>query len=96
MSFSIIYMVMNVGYVAAGYIFDFVRAPGCWHSLFSDSSRRPHQQLFMVSLAIEILIFPAIYFLRRGAMKAARDAKSSVASGSLLGGIAADRAAKCD
>src|SRR6187401_413515 len=34
MSFSIIYMVMNVGYVAAGYLFDYVRQLNLHVSLF--------------------------------------------------------------
>ena len=65
MSFSIIYMVMNIGYLAAGYIFDFVRRSDAHFSFFGFQPTT-HQQLFMVSLAIEIIIFPAIYFLRRG------------------------------
>src|SRR5215210_3252410 len=64
MSFSLIYMVMNVGYLAAGYIFDFVRRSSGHFTLFGFEPTT-HQQLFMVSLAIEIIIFPAIYFLRR-------------------------------
>jgi len=66
MAFSIIYMVMNLGYVAAGYIFDFIRrsdfqlAIGGFHPT-------AHQQLFCVSLAFEIVLFPTIYFLRRSA-----------------------------
>ena len=65
MSFSIIYMVMNVGYFAAGYIFDFVRRLDPRFTIFGFEPTT-HQKLFMVSLAIEIVIFPAIYFLRRG------------------------------
>jgi MFS family permease len=84
MSFSIIYMVMNVGYLAAGYIFDFVRRSGAHFSLFGFEPTT-HQQLFMVSLAIEIIIFPAIYFIRRGEEERA---KSQARSASLLGGIA--------
>jgi MFS family permease len=64
-SFSIIYMVMNVGYIAAGWIFDFVRQLNLRFTLFG-SHPTTHQQLFMVSLAFEILLFPTIYFLRRG------------------------------
>src|SRR6202040_2846978 len=64
-SFSIIYMVMNIGYVAAGWIFDYVRQLDLRLS-FLGFEATTHQQLFMVSLAFEILIFPAIYFLRRG------------------------------
>src|SRR5206468_4609338 len=65
MSFSIIYMIMNVGYLAAGYIFDYVRHLDAPFSIFG-FSLTTHQKLFMVSLAIEVVIFPAIYFLRRG------------------------------
>jgi MFS family permease len=65
-SFSIIYMVMNIGYVAAGWIFDYVRQLNFHFSLFGFEPTA-HQQLFMVSLAFEIVLFPVIYFLRRGA-----------------------------
>ncbi len=65
MSFSIIYMVMNIGYVTAGWIFDYIRRLDLRFSFFGFDPT-PHQQLFLVSLAFEILIFPAIYFLRRG------------------------------
>ncbi len=81
MSFSIIYMVMNIGYLAAGYIFDFVRRSD-FHFSFFGLEPTTHQQLFMVSLAIEIIIFPAIYFLRRG-----EDERTLTRSGSMLGGI---------
>ena len=66
MSFSVIYVVMNIGYIAAGYIFDYVRQ---WnlHVSFFGLEPTTHQQLFLVSLAFEILLFPAIYFLRRSA-----------------------------
>ena len=83
MSFSLIYMVMNVGYLAAGYIFDFVRRSSGHFTLFGFQPTT-HQQLFMVSLAIEIVIFPAIYFLRRGEEERAR---SRARSSSLLGGL---------
>jgi MFS family permease len=65
-SFSIIYMIMNIGYFAAGWIFDYVRQVHLHVSLlgFEPSS---YQQLFMVSLAFEIVLFPVIYFIRRGA-----------------------------
>lgn len=63
-SFSIIYMVMNIGYVAAGWIFDYVRRLE-FHFDFFGFAPTTHQQLFLVSLAVEVVIFPAIYFLRR-------------------------------
>jgi MFS family permease len=82
MSFSIIYMVMNMGLIAAGYIFDFVRRSD-FHFSFFGLAPTTHQQLFMASLAMEIIIFPAIYFLRRG-----EDDRTYVRSGSMLGGVA--------
>src|SRR5690349_15693831 len=63
-SFSIIYVVMNIGYLAAGWIFDFVRQHDFHPRLFGFEPTT-HQQLFCVSLAFEILLFPTIYFLRR-------------------------------
>ena len=63
-AFSIIYMVMNVGYVAAGWIFDYVRQLKLQVSFFGYHPTT-HQQLFLVSLALEIVLFPTIYFLRR-------------------------------
>jgi MFS family permease len=65
-SFSIIYAVMNVAYVAAGYIFDYIRQLNLHFSLFGFEPTS-YQQLFIVSLAFEIVLFPVIYFLRRGA-----------------------------
>ncbi len=64
MSFSIIYAVMNVGYWVAGWIFDFVRQRD-FHPSYFGFQPTTHQQLFLVSLAFEVLLFPAIYFLRR-------------------------------
>jgi MFS family permease len=65
-SFSIIYMIMNVGYIAAGWIFDYVRQFNFHVSVFGFQPSS-YQQLFMVSLVFEIVLFPVIYFLRRGA-----------------------------
>src|SRR5205823_5817450 len=65
-SFSIIYALMNVGYFVAGYIFDFIRSLDL-HLSVAGFQPTPHEQLFAVSLALEILLFPAIYFLRKGA-----------------------------
>src|SRR5256886_9714298 len=68
-SFSIIYMVMNVGYLNAGSILDYVR-----HSLGEYGYLNllglhitTYRTLFLVSLGFEVLLFPTIYFLRRGA-----------------------------
>ena len=57
---------MNIGYLAAGFIFDYVRQLDLRFSLFGYEPTT-HQQLFLVSLAFEILLFPVIYFLRRSA-----------------------------
>src|SRR5204862_1913452 len=56
MSFSIIYMVMNIGYIAAGWIFDYVRQMDLRFSFFGFVPTT-HEQLFMVSLAFEIILF---------------------------------------
>src|SRR5204863_607215 len=65
-SFSLIYAVMNIAYVAAGYIFDYVRLLNLHVSLFGFEPTS-YQQLFIVSLIFEIVLFPIIYFIRRGA-----------------------------
>src|SRR6185437_2220346 len=65
-SFSIIYAIMNVGYLVAGYLFDYVRQLNLHVSLFGFEPSS-YQQLFVVSLIFEIVLFPVIYFLRRGA-----------------------------
>jgi MFS family permease len=65
-SFSIIYSIMNIGYVAAGFLFDYVRQLNLHVSLFGFEPSS-YQQLFIVSLIFEIVLFPVIYFIRRGA-----------------------------
>jgi MFS family permease len=66
MAFSIIYALMNVGYFGAGYVFDFIRSLD-FHLSIGGFQPTPHEQLFGVSLGLEILLFPTIYFLRRRA-----------------------------
>ena len=63
-AFSIIYALMNVGYLIAGYVFDFVRSLDL-HLNIGGFQPTPHEQLFAVSLALEIVLLPTIYFLRR-------------------------------
>jgi MFS family permease len=68
-SFSMIYMVMNVGYLIAARIFDYVRQTLGEHghlNLFG-LEITTYRTLFLVSLGFELLLFPTIYFLRRGA-----------------------------
>src|SRR5204862_6981687 len=64
MAFSTVYAVMNVGYFAAGWIFDYVRQLNLHVSIFGFEPTS-YQQLFIVSLIFEIVLFPVIYFLRR-------------------------------
>jgi MFS family permease len=68
-SFSIIYMVMNVGYWIAARIFDYIRQSlgehGHFHLFGIEISA--YRTLFLVSLGFEFLLLPTIYFLRRGA-----------------------------
>ena len=81
-AFSIIYAIMNVGYLVAGYVFDFVRSLDL-HLSIGHFHPTPHQQLFGVSLLLEILLFPTIYFLRRGAEpdRVEEDRESTAAAG---------------
>ena len=78
-AFSIIYMVMNIGYVAAGWIFDYIRNLDLRLSFFGFQPTT-HEQLFLVSLTIEVLIFPALYFLRRGEEEKAREKRMAAAT----------------
>ncbi len=68
-SFSIIYMVMNVGYLISARIFDYVRQTLGEHGHLAVFGLHisTYRALFLVSLGFEILLFPTIYFLRRGA-----------------------------
>jgi MFS family permease len=87
-SFSVIYMIMNVGYIAAGWIFDYVRQLNS-HVTFFGFQPSSYQQLFIVSLVFEIVLFPVIYFLRRGAEGQVIDqvSRSRDAAVSFLNGI---------
>jgi MFS family permease len=88
-SFSIIYMIMNIGYIAAGWIFDYIRQFNFHVSLFGFQPTS-YQQLFIVSLILEIVLFPVIYFLRRGAEAnevIARVSRSTVVAASFLSRI---------
>ncbi len=68
-SFSMIYMVMNVGFLIAARIFDYVRHTlgEHGHLSFFGFNITTYRTLFLVSLGFEILLLPTIYFLRRGA-----------------------------
>jgi MFS family permease len=68
-SFSMIYLVMNVGYVIAALIYDYVRQTLGEHGHLSLLGLHitTYRTLFLVSLGFEVLLLPTIYFLRRGA-----------------------------
>src|SRR5881398_2035069 len=87
-SFSIIYALMNVGYFVAGYIFDFIRSLDS-HVSIAGFQPTPHEQLFAISLALEILLFPAIYFLRRNADRERTITETDAARSGFWTGIAA-------
>ncbi|MBV9618745.1 MAG: MFS transporter, partial [Verrucomicrobia bacterium] len=81
-SFSIIYALMNVGYFVAGYVFDFIRSLDL-HLNIAGFRPTTHEQLFGVSLALEILLFPTIYFLRRNAERSGSDRQLQARQSSL-------------
>jgi MFS family permease len=70
MSFSLIYVVMNLGFLAANYLYDWVRQGlgeyGHWTVPFFGWQITTYRTLFLVSWVIELLILPAIWFLRDG------------------------------
>src|SRR5260370_12493523 len=57
---------MNIRKMGGGLVFDSVRQLNLHGRIFGFSPTT-HQQLFIVSLAFEIVLFPVIYFLRRDA-----------------------------
>ena len=85
-SFSIIYALMNVGYFVAGYVFDFVRSLDL-HISIGGFQPTPHEQLFGVSLGLEILLFPTIYFLRSRAERSEPDGQLQDRQLTFLSGI---------
>ncbi len=70
MAFSIAYAIMNVGSFAAGFLFDWVRKSLGEHGHFSipffGGEISTYRTLFLVSLGIELLLLPTIWFIRRG------------------------------
>src|SRR5438445_9875407 len=86
-AFSIIYALMNVGYLIAGYVFDFLRSVDL-HLSIGGFQPTPHEQLFAVSLALEIVLFPAIYFLRRDGERDKGEPKTDAARSNFWTGIA--------
>lgn len=69
MAFSMIYMIMNVGFLLAARIYDYLRQNLGEHghlSLFG-TDITTYRALFLASFVLELLLFPLIYFLRSGA-----------------------------
>ena len=70
-SFSMIYAIMNLGFLASGYLFDWVRQGlgeyGHWNLPFLGWQLTTYRTLFLVSWAIELLVLPVVWFLREGA-----------------------------
>src|SRR5437870_7533589 len=62
-------MVMNVGYLIAGSVFDYVRHSLGEYGYFNLLGLHitTYRTLYLVSVGFEVLLFPTIYFLRRGA-----------------------------
>ncbi len=69
-SFSLIYMIMNLGFLFAGYIFDWIRQSfgeyGHWNLPVVGWTVTTYQTLFLVSWIIELLLLPVIWFMREG------------------------------
>ncbi|MGA3284732.1 MAG: MFS transporter [Verrucomicrobiota bacterium] len=67
-SFSIFYAMMNFGFLIAAFVFDFVRQHlgEHGHLVLLGIRITTYQTLFLVSLVIEILLLPTLWFLREG------------------------------
>jgi len=67
---SLIYVVMNFGFLAGNYLYDWVRQSlgeyGHWNVPFFGWQITTYRTLFLVSWIIELLVLPAIWFLRNG------------------------------
>jgi MFS family permease len=70
-SFSIFYVMMNLGFLCAAFIFDFVRQHLGEHGHLAlpllGIQITTYQTLFLASLVIEISLLPILWFLREGA-----------------------------
>jgi MFS family permease len=69
-SFSIFYMMMNVGFVIAGYIFDHMRQGMGEHGHFKlplfNIEITTYRALFLASWGLELLLLPFLWCLRQG------------------------------
>jgi len=71
-SFSLFYVLMNVGFLIAAYIFDYVRwglgKDGCLTLPLCGLTITTYRTLFLVSLGIQLILLPILYFgIREGA-----------------------------
>jgi len=70
-AFSLFYTIMNLGFLVAGYVFDFVRKGlgeyGALDLPLIGTSVTTYRALFLVSFVIEITMLPVVYFIRKGA-----------------------------
>ena len=70
-SFSLFYSVMNVGFLVASFVFDYIRQGLGEHGHLTlpliHSTLSGYRTLFLVSLVVEVTLLPCVYFLRRGA-----------------------------
>jgi len=69
MSFSVIYAMMNVGFLIAAWLFDHVRQGLGEHGHLNLLGLHisTYRTIFLVSLILEVLMLPLIYLLREGA-----------------------------
>ena len=69
-SFSIFYVMMNVGFFIAAFLFDYVRQGLGEHGHLAlpllGVKLTSYRTLFLVSLGLELALFPVLYFLREG------------------------------
>lgn len=69
-SFSIFYVMMNVGFLTSGLIFDFLRQHLGEHGHFTvpgvGVQLTTYRALFLVSLLLEVMLLPLVYCLRGG------------------------------
>jgi len=70
LSFSIFYAMMNVGFMVASFIFDWVRQGlgerGQLTLPLVGTTLTTYRTLFLVSWGIELLLLPALWFIRKG------------------------------
>ncbi len=70
-SFSLFYMMMNVGFFIAGYCFDYLRRGLGEHGHLTlpllGINLSTYRTLFLASLGLELTIFPVLFLLREGA-----------------------------